>query len=82
MDGFSVQPGKRNVDRRHCQEPLWGAFESPLACESCQEVFKGDAVVFRSGLYHGVEELTSGTRCAIPGCTHAQRWLNSSYVLE
>ncbi|CAE7260324.1 unnamed protein product [Symbiodinium sp. CCMP2592] len=45
---FFVQPGKRNVDRRHCQE-----------------LFKGDVVVFRSGLYHGVEELTSGTRYAI-----------------
>ncbi|OLP79064.1 COP9 signalosome complex subunit 8 [Symbiodinium microadriaticum] len=45
---FFVQPGKRNVDRRHCQE-----------------LFKGDVVIFRSGLYHGLEELTSGTRYAI-----------------
>ncbi|CAE6940033.1 unnamed protein product [Symbiodinium natans] len=45
---FFVQPGKRDVDRQHCQD-----------------LFKGDVVIFRSGLYHGLEELTSGTRYAI-----------------
>ncbi|CAK9042137.1 Uncharacterized protein Rv2227, partial [Durusdinium trenchii] len=31
----------------------------------CQELFKGDVVIFRSGLYHGLEALKSGQRFAI-----------------
>ena len=33
--------------------------------QHCQEVYKGDLVIFRSGLYHGLEQLSRGTRFAI-----------------
>ncbi|CAL1145088.1 unnamed protein product, partial [Cladocopium goreaui] len=33
--------------------------------QHCQELFKGDVVIFRSGLYHGLEKLAKGTRFAI-----------------
>ena len=32
-----------------------------------EEVYQGDLVIFRSGLYHGLEQLSQGTRFAILG---------------
>ena len=84
---FFVQPGKRNVDRRHCQALPWVLAGLLSPSQPLQELFKGDVVVFRSGLYHGLEELTSGTRYATPGSMHdwpaiAQQLLVCSSVVS